>query len=268
VFRCRIEEFKDEAIPILLSLAREEGWISHPWEFRFLRTAFPQGALAARDESGYVGFVTALRHGRSGWIGNLIVRKDRRGAGIGRSLFEQALQLLTSRGVQTIWLTASAQGRPLYEQQGFSSIDRICRWQGSGGIRQAQELPALRRVIELDAEAWGDRRDQLLLATAGRGVLHGSSAGFLVCQDQGGIHQLGPWIAPEKEGRELFEAAIDGSPKGTLVVDMPERNQQGATLLAERGFSCSGSTDLMIYGVIPPYRPELIHGLATLGSMG
>ncbi|HEU0264995.1 MAG TPA: GNAT family N-acetyltransferase [Geobacterales bacterium] len=268
MFRCCIEEFKDEAIPTLLSLAREEGWISHPWEFRFLRTAFPQGALAARDGSGYVGFVTALRHGRSGWIGNLIVRKDRRGGGVGRALFEQALQLLTSRGVETIWLTASAQGRPLYEQQGFSSIDRIRRWQGSGSIRQAEQLPALRRMMELDAEAWGDRRDQLILATAGRGVLHGSSAGFLVCQDQGGIHQLGPWIAPAEEGGELFEAAIDGSQKGTLVVDMPERNKQGATLLMERGFRCCASTELMIYGVVPHYRPELIHGLATLGSLG
>ena len=48
--------------------------MAEAWEFEFLLEVFPQGCFCIRDDSGKgIAFVTSIRHGRSGWIGNLIV---------------------------------------------------------------------------------------------------------------------------------------------------------------------------------------------------
>ena len=73
---------------------KDEGWISTRHELAFLLERSPEGCLVCHEGTKPVGFVTAVRHGRSGWIGNLLVAADARGRGIGTSLFKQAMQVL------------------------------------------------------------------------------------------------------------------------------------------------------------------------------
>jgi ribosomal protein S18 acetylase RimI-like enzyme len=127
-----IEPFDTNDIDHFLLLATDEGWMVEPWEFEFLLSEFSRGCFAARAKSGeLLGFVTSLRHQRSGWIGNLIVTPAYRGRGIGERLFKKAMEVLLASGAETVWLTASKSGLPLYQKSGFTRIDTIIRWSGS-----------------------------------------------------------------------------------------------------------------------------------------
>ena len=272
-----IEPFRKEDIASFLKLAFCEGWLVDPWEFDFLLSAFPEGCLCVRNESGTgIGFVTSLKHERSGWIGNLIVSARYRGQGIGEALFLRTFQNLRATGADTCWLTASKQGQSLYEKYGFTAIDSIIRWTGTG--RQRHTIPAEQTSIDsseqiagyFDCLAWGDRRDTLLAATSGRGTLLLQESGFLVTQPCGEAIQFGPFSALNNSTAEhLLNAALHAVPIGTEVcLDAPASNRSAILLFNRRRMRIAGTTELMYAGKKPDYHPEYLFGLATMGSCG
>jgi ribosomal protein S18 acetylase RimI-like enzyme len=271
-----VEPFQPADIGAFMVLAAAEGWVAEPWEFDFLLTEFPQGCLCVRGRDGEgVAFVTALRHEKSGWIGNLIVAEGFRGKGLGEALFRKALEALHAAGAETCWLTASNAGRSLYKKYGFKSLDAIVRWSGTGRRRHAgharhRELTVSTSVSGIDHQAWGDRRDALLAATAGRGRLLREESGFMVIQPCGSAMQLGPFSAQDYDSAKyLCDAALGTVPRETRVyIDAPLSNRPAARLFSRRGMRVTGSTELMYAGVKPDYRPEMLYGLATMGSCG
>jgi ribosomal protein S18 acetylase RimI-like enzyme len=272
-----IEPFCIDDITLFLKLAAAERWVAEPWEFEFLLSAFPQGCFAAREDNGETaGFVTSLLHLQSGWIGNLIVAEHFRGRGIGETLFRKALEALRVAGAQTIWLTASKSGAPLYERHGFSRIDTIIRWVGTGRQRHAAHdgpgdwKAASSFVCGIDCQAWGDRRDALLAATAGRGRLLLDEDGFTAIQPCVGARQFGPFTALDSGSAErLFDAALRTIPLGSKIyLDSPASNRAALRMFNRRQLRISGMTELMYAGTRPDYRPDLLYGLATMGSCG
>src|SRR6266540_2127608 len=112
----RIDRFTQHDIEPFLAMALQAGWICDQWEFRFLLEAFPEGCFTARTESGPVAFITSVKYDESGWIGNLIVAEELRGRGLGTSLMHKAIASLEEAGAKSIWLTASADGKGVYEK--------------------------------------------------------------------------------------------------------------------------------------------------------
>ncbi len=272
-----IEPFRHRDISAFLELAAMENWIAECWELEFLLSRFPQGCFAARAKLGEIaGFATSLKHGRSGWIGNLIVAGECRGQGVGERLFIQTLQALRSEKVETVWLTASNMGKSLYEKHGFRSIDTITRWVGTGLGRapfHGGEIvggSALSSVIDIDSQAWGDRRSQLLAATLERGRMLSSAAGFAGIQPCGDAMQIGPFSALDGgTAGELIEAALQMIPGDVKVfIDSPDSNRAAGSIFSCHGMRGGGSNQLMYAGEVPDYRPELLYGLATMGSCG
>ncbi len=272
-----IEPFTMDDIAGFLALVATENWVAERWEFEFLLSEFPAGCFVARDESGEpIGFVTSLKHDRSGWIGNLIMSKQHRGKGIGEKLFTSAQGALQSAGAETLWLTASKAGRSLYEKYGFTAVDKIIRWVGVGRQRHAVHgtFPAGSSsdssVSGIDYQAWGDRRDALLTTTVGRGTLLLEESGFLVLQPCGADVQFGPFSALESGSAEqIFDTALRAIPLGTKVyLDSPASNHSALRLFNRRRMKISGSNELMYAGVKPDYRPERLYGLASMGSCG
>jgi GNAT superfamily N-acetyltransferase len=259
-------------IPAFLALAEEEGWVCDPWEFDFHFARFPQGCRVIRSGAEPVAFVTAIRHERSGWVGNLLVRRGLRGRGLGRMLMAQALAALDDAGVTTVWLTASEDGRPLYETLGFRKIDTVVRWRGGGwnGWPPAggEYGP---RLDEVDEAGWGDRRSDLLRGVVRRGAVHCGADGFLVVQPTGAGLQIGPWGSRcSTEAEALLEKVLGGCGPGAgrIFLDVPGGNPDAARLLGARGFRETGSTVLMYRGAPPDYRAAAIFALASMGSMG
>jgi ribosomal protein S18 acetylase RimI-like enzyme len=272
-----IEPFLRSDIAPFLELAAAENWVAELWEFEFLLSKFPQGCFAARGENGEtMGFVTALCHERSGWIGNLIVAAEYRGQQIGEGLFLRALEALRSAGMATFWLTASKSGKGLYEKHGFSSIDTIVRWVGTGRQRHAAHTDhsngstSSSSLSAIDCQAWGDRRDSLLEATVGRGKLLLEESGFAVIQPCGNAQQFGPFTALDSTTAErVFDAALHSIPLGSKIyLDSPVSNRAALRMFNRKQLKISGTTALMYAGVRPDYRPELLYGFATMGSCG
>jgi ribosomal protein S18 acetylase RimI-like enzyme len=272
-----IEPFRMEDIDTFLEMATAESWVADPWEFVFLLEVFPGGCFCVRDCNGKgVAFVTSLRHETSGWIGNLIVAAGYRGEGFGDALFRKAQEALHAAGVKTFWLTASKMGKSLYERYGYRSIDSIARWVGSG--RQRYASPAMRdksftitpSVISIDSHGWGDRREQLLSATMGRGQVVCEESGFIVAQFCGATLQLGPFSALDSGTAEvLFETALRSIPLGKkIALDAPISNRSALRLFNRKGLRIAGRNELMYAGAKPDYRPEILYGMATMGSCG
>lgn len=272
-----VEPFRADDTTAFLKMAAAEGWVAEPWEFAFLLTVFPQGCFCMRDSHGKgIAFVTSLQHEKSGWIGNLIVAEEFRGQGLGEALFRKAMEALHAAGVKTFWLTASKMGRSLYERNGFSSIDTIVRWVGTGRQqhpsygRNAEVLATSPSIIDADRHCWGDRREPLLAATMDRGwAIHGET-GFIVVQQCGEALQVGPFSALDSGTAEvLLEKALRTIPLGRKIfLDAPASNRPALRLFNRKGMRIAGRNELMYAGVKPDYRPEMLYGLATMGSCG
>lgn len=265
----QISTFTPEDIHPFLDLAKDEGWISHRRELAFLLERSPDGCLVCHEEGKPVGFVTAVRHGRSGWIGNLLVGAVNRGRGIGSALFKQAMEVLQRHGVTTTWLTASTAGRPIYERNGFSCCDRIRRWELEGTVGDQSDTKAEVRSDwqEIDYLGWGDARNDLLAYAADGGDSIGAEEGFLMLQRLGNGHQIGPFGALNNTiAEQLLEQAL--AKTGRVLLDVPAANRNAGRLLTPRGFEVIGEVDLMYAGQPPAYHPEHIFGLASMGSMG
>jgi GNAT superfamily N-acetyltransferase len=272
-----LESFRIEDIASFLALAEAEKWVAESWEFEFLLSEFPQGCFVARGDNGETtGFVTSLRHENSGWIGNLIVSPAYRRCGIGEKLFTGALEALQEHSAETIWLTASKAGAPLYEKQGFSSVDTVVRWVGTGSQRPVEPLGTTGQgslastSLNLDILAWGDRRASLLDVTTRRGTLFQHDSGLLIRQPCGNAVQFGPFSAEDGGSAErLFDEASGNVSFGMkFLVDAPASNREALRLFNRKKMRIAGSTQLMYAGKKPAYRPELIYGLATMGSCG
>ncbi len=268
---CRLQPHH---VPRFLLLAEQEGWACDSREFAALFRIFPQGSYVALEEGAAVAFVTSVRHEQSGWIGNLLVRRDLRGKGLGRSLFIRALAGLADSGVATVWLTASEDGLRLYQSCGFRPIDTIIRWRGYGSCEQPCSLAndeASGMVTELDHEGWGDRRGLLLGTILADNPALADRDGHLVVQHTASDIQLGPWSSRDPElARSHLSAVLKPAAPAThrVILDSPSGNPHAGRLLAGAGFRRAGATVLMYRGVPPEYRPGTIYALASMGSMG
>ncbi len=267
----RIDRFRHEDLTAFMALADAEGWICESWEFEFLFRVFPGGCLAARDHDTPVGFITAVKYGKSGWIGNLIVRPEIRGRGVGSVLMRRALAVLADAGARTVWLAASDHGKPLYERLGFVEVDTIKRWCGSGSGRgEPSRLEAAAAdLLEEDMAGWGDDRSAILEEVAKRGTTFVQNDGFLVSQPCGPARQFGPWGAAGRQtAAALFALARAQAPAARIFLDVPVGNVAAASLLHGAEFTVRGSAALMCLGERPPYDPARIYALASMGSMG
>jgi len=246
-------------------------------ELALYRHELADSAFVLRGEQDQpLGFVTICRQSGSAWIGNLIVDPQQRGAGHGRRLFEHAVRMLSSRGAATLWLTASAEGRPLYAGLGFRDVGRIERWVWNGvgmgrrgpSVGDKDELYALARA---DAAAWGNSRAGLLtmLARGGQIFAVGSTVALLQAGDDWRV--LGPWLSANlcpRSARTLLSKAMEAfSGPGEIAVDViggsPVR-----PLLQAAGFRQGGETVLMMRGAAGKVRLAEVVALASLGSMG
>ena len=259
-----------EHLPDFFLQAAAEKWITPSDELRFLTSSYPAGCLAALADGRPAGFITAIRYNRSGWIGNLLVLPSHRRRGLGRELMAQVIDALEGDCCDTIWLTASAEGAPLYRTLGFTEIDRISRWQG------VAQLPACRinradsaSLIEQDSRGWGDSRTALFDKLHSDGCYAACDTGFILAAPLNSGMQIGPWGADDSATAiRLFNKVRAFNGGSRCFLDSPESNRAAAGILTRAGFSRCGGTLLMFRGKKPDYQGEQIYALASMGSYG
>jgi predicted N-acetyltransferase YhbS len=168
----------------------------------------PGGCLLAEQNNRPVGICVATAYGRSGFIGELIVRLEERGQGVGASLVKQAVQKLMERGAETIYLDGVIKAVELYERNGFHKVCRSWRFTGRLPVEQnplvrRMETSDLGDVTALDYLAFGAdrgfflrRRLQLFPKLCFVMMDGGKLAGFILGRSGEGWVSAGPgWWA-------------------------------------------------------------------------
>jgi len=255
---------------VFKALATQEGWRVPEQELALHRQGGCSRAWALRQHGSTIGLVTGVRHQHSAWIGNLIIAPAERGRGYGVALFTHAVKELRVAGATTLWLTASAQGAPLYAARGFHRVGQVTRWVRQDGGGGADVLPAAAiNGAQEDAAVWGDERRPLLhhLERTGSWMQQGESLALL--QRGTDLQIIGPWYGsrqPQDDAELLTRLLAAAAPQQELVVDLFGHTGQ-EELLTAAGFTPGGSTGLMVAGPTQVQWSRLL-ALATLGSCG
>lgn len=168
----------------------------------FFAWALDQPSLApivAEDDGRIVGTGCGSAHANAGWVGVIFVAHDDRGRGLGRRITRTVVDGLEGRGCRSQILIASPLGRPIYEREGFTVLERQIRFSIDGLPPDERPLdPGIRRfapddlagVLALDRHATGEDRGAVL-----RSVLSPSTT-FVAVDPAGSVRAYlarAPW---------------------------------------------------------------------------
>ena len=229
-----------------------EGWASEDFTtLQGFHIVDPGGCLLAEVDGEPAGICVATYYGASGFIGELIVRSEHRGLGLGVALLGAGVARLQARGARTIYLDGVLKAVGLYERHGFRKLTRSWRFTGrlDGSPQpnvyplEAHHLPA---VFALDEAAFGadrrfflGRRWSLFPELAWVLLEHGQLAGCILGRRGPGWLSAGPWVvlphvpSPQRLLLSLAQAA-GATPLSLGVLDL---NRPACALLGSLGFT-------------------------------
>ncbi len=221
-------------LPEATELSRAVQWPHRLEDWQFV-LSLGEG-LAAHAEGRLVGTAMHWNYERSlTRIGMVLVDPAAHRAGIGRSLM---VALLDRIAAPTIVLNATEAGGPLYRNLGFIETATIFQHQGTtasvppASLRLGERIRPFgrndnARLVELDANAFGIRRPQVLasLVEVAEAVVlddAGEAAGFAFCRRFGRGLVIGPVVARDVQAAQALLAHWIGSNSGKFVrVDVP-----------------------------------------------
>lgn len=218
-----------------------------------------KGLMAACVTTSYGPRLTA--------IGMMLVAERYSRRGVARRLMGYVME---SAGPTPLSLYATTQGRPLYEELGFSSVGQVVRMNGSfrpdGDApgrtppepvvttrpATASDLPAL---LRLDSEVFGSDRTHLLAR------LPSFADRLRVAEDSDGLvgyaalwpsedaHVVGPLIARDTAIAKVLVNSLAATTDRRLRADIDARHEELLDWLVCRGLTRTGSgTTLMTHG--------------------
>jgi GNAT superfamily N-acetyltransferase len=262
-------------IPDGMRLKEIAGWnqTRGDWD-RFLR-ASPAGCFVAEREGRVVGTAATIAYeGRFAWIGMVLVDPVARGQGVGTQLLEKTIEYLDGRGIPSMKLDATPQGKPLYEKLGFVSEYEIERWQLKrvpapnalleGNIMEVEE------VLQLDRKIFGADRGELLRSVAQEAPefalqtrREGRLTGYAFGRKGSRADHLGPWVAQDKiSARSILDEFLRRSSQPLVFDDAVKPNPWAIGLLRDHGFEFARPLTRMVRGRNDfPGRPGLQCGV-------
>lgn len=197
-------------------------------------------AVVAEINGTIAGVGHVILFGKSGWLGNIIVKEEFRRKGIGRSITENLIG--RSGNCSSILLVATADGLPVYAKLGFttSSHYRFFRGGSVPGLVSSRLKPAspsdFPDIVEVDKAATGESREWILNRFMGKAVISKSSdnqrltgfylpdfgAGLIVSED-------------EETGINLLKYKLLNHPEKQICI--PEENSSAAAYLEQNGYT-------------------------------
>ncbi|MFI9778715.1 GNAT family N-acetyltransferase [Streptomyces sp. NPDC051956] len=257
-------------LPACLSLSKDREW---PHEDRKWALLFEVGEVYGIDapDGGLAGVVVATRYGTGVTAISMMLVAERFGRrGLGRRLMNHALEHCRT---DSFSLTATDDGRPLYERVGFRTTGLCFKY--TGVYRPAPQEPTgpatrparagdLPAVLALDAEVFGAPRDQLLrrLQTFGEDFRvvdgPGGIAGFGGCWRNVDNTVIGPVVAQDTAVATALIADLAAGAGGECRLDLEDRKPQLLDWAAAHGFTAGSTTAVMVHGAdLPGDRSRL-----------
>lgn len=260
----QIRELREDEIPLLKDLAPPEWQTNVATIFRrhFGRAYF--FPLAAELDGVLVGSGNGLVQGNTGWLGNIIVKPEYRGRGIGRALTQALMGLLKLQAVQYQVLIASPMGEPIYRKLGFEVTGSYLFFARETASPSTAKVPGVRalttedaaQVFALDAAITGERRQPFLAGFLEGGWVHleprGAVDGYYL-PDLGN----GAVIATnDVAGLALMQQKLNDGASSSVV---PNQNKVAVDFLRSNGFVETQHAPRMALGPDAPWQPERVY---------
>jgi len=236
--------------------------------------------VVARDAEEVAGFGAAFDYGPFSYIGLMAVSPKFQRRGIGGEILRKLVSWLERSGCPTILLDASVAGQPLYEKNGFISLDqtqifRLTKKSNSkvalDGSVSVYSSADFFEVVSFDSPLFGANRESLLrsyfeeypersfVSRDTRGQING----YIVAQSRA----IGPLVARDPTPVESLMAQVlrlqfEDSPS----VIVSSLNEDSLKLLARSGFELQRSNRHMYKGKpVKRARSTAIFAQATMG---
>lgn len=274
-----IGEMTPEDIPFAVGITDKEGWGYVEEDFVMILEMEPRGCFVAHAQDEKVGMLTTINYGRTAWIGNVVVKSERRNQNIGSELVSHAVDYLRSESVDSIGLYSYLDAISFYEAIGFEQSFRVGRFSGSGrksagsGTRKFV-MEALPAMVSLDQKYFpGDRtrllsmiakNDPGLMFWAGNGEVRGYIAGS--CSQK--ACEIGPWIC-DPESPDLAESLLLdclsalGDKEKSLAV--PMENGPAVEMVNENGLTKEFEVVAMFFETDKSFMDQ--DGIFGVGSL-
>jgi GNAT superfamily N-acetyltransferase len=234
-------------------------------DFQFMTDLEPEGCFIIWDESERIGVATTISYGKVGWLGNVIVREEYRGRGVGSLLVKHALDFLTKQDVEAIGLYAYQNKIPFYQRLGleYDSDFIVLKGKPDSSSEQVHQREASkndeREIIDLDHFCFTASRRKLLTPILDESSNacyvtkeKGSIRGFVVAKVYPGMAEVGPLVCQRgcpDIAVDLLKAALNRVKGLEVVTCIPEKETIIRSTLMKRGFSEAFRVARMFYGV-------------------
>lgn len=259
-------------------LREQAGWNQTLTDWKRFLSFNPRGCFVAILGERVMGTVCTIPYeDRFGWVAMVIVDREHRREGIGRTLLLMGIEHLESRGL-TVKLDATPQGKQLYDTLGFQDEYGAARYERHaeslpGGASPAERL----RVSDLDQlNEW----DRMIFGASRLPVLQsyldyfpqfafwlreqGTIRGYLMGREGSHAFHIGPWVAEDPQSaRCLLDTLLDFRKPERVFVDILHPNPFATVLLESRGFRPQRPFIRMFRGANRfPGMPERIYGMS------
>lgn len=220
--------------------------------------------IVALSEGALVGCANALVQGHTGWLGNIIVRPEYRGRGIGTALTEALVRFLQAKRIAHLVLVATPMGEPIYRKLGFQVVSYYVFFARQTPLPSTGTLVAVRpmaredesALFALDKAVTGESRRTFLRRYLDGAWLHSDPAGRL---DGYYMPALGTGLivaANDEAGLSLLRYKVRHGGDASVV---PEQNRAALDFLRAHGFAETSRAPRMALGADAPWQPEHVY---------
>ncbi|MEW1890245.1 MULTISPECIES: GNAT family N-acetyltransferase [unclassified Streptomyces] len=252
---------------VCADLSEDRGWPRDEERWALLLAAGTGYGIDDPDSKGLMASCVVVPYGpEMAAVGMLLVAGRHARRGVGRYLMQRVIE---AAGDTPLSLHATAAGRPLYEELGFTPVGRTVRLTGAfapaaaadpkslGGSRtviRSASAHDLRAVVQLDSVVFGlDRTHLLTRLPAFANHLRvaeedGELTGFAALSPSAANHAVGPLIAKDTSTAQLLVASLAEATDQPLRVDVDARHEDLLDWLGRCGLRSSSETTVMALG--------------------
>ena len=261
----KITEMNERDIQDAVELTDKENWsnTAEDWE-RLYKIG---GGVIAKEEGVLVGISTALDFGPIGTIGNVVVKEEKRLAGIGRLLVEKSIERLEK--CETIKVHSLMPSAPFYRKFGFvpTGMSTYFEFKVNGmqpfDVFEAEDVISIdecwENVTEIDERQFGGDRKKLLAEfkkTVPKMALAkisdtGEVQSYIMAKGDENYYEIGPWVIEPgcKDWQSLFDKAIGSAKQGAKIgILVPSQNYRITSYLESIGYEAKMYTTDMLRG--------------------
>ncbi len=289
-----IKPFTPSDLDVVTRLAREQDFAPGVGDIEIYANTDRQGIWLAWLDNEPVGCIAAVTYNPGyAFIGLFAVKSEYQGQGVGRRLWEHALETLSN--VDCIGLEAAVQMVSFYEKAGFEKDCVTTRRQkmclsdqsehpNTSLLRRSDISVVPLRDVSLEAIQRYDERHEIsprphfleqwlrhkagevFVAMDGKGECHGYVRIRPCLLPIGEGWRVGPLLAEEEAMASLLLNNAMDRHKGVVLIDTPGFNLAAKTITKAKGFKPMATTVRMYKGVMPQPQghDSNVYGLACL----